>query len=213
MSQLFKENLHKLKNLLPFLNFIVLIILLVLGIYSFNKYKNLDAKINSLNTSSNGKATSQDDQTSTGKSADGYLEYINSFQKVKMKYPEDWAKTEYDNLVFAEFKKDPNWDFNIFAENLTSNPTLEEYKTKVLNGIKDYKNYKFIDSQNTTLANLPSFTLTFLATFNKDYKIKQIYTVRQNHGYGLTYRSSPDQFDKALKEADKMFSSFEILTD
>lgn len=171
----------------------------------------MDSKINSLSTPSS-KVASQDNQTTSGKAVNGYLEYINSFQKVKMRYPEDWTKTEYDNLVFVEFKKDPNWDFNIFAENLTSNPNLEEYKLKVLDTIKDYKNYRFIDSQNTTLANLPAFTITFLATFNKEYKIKQVYTVKQNHGYGLTYRAPPDNFDEQLKMADQMFSSFEILT-
>lgn len=205
--------MQKLKGLLPLLNFIILISLLILGIYNLNKSKALDARINSLNTLSGSKTTPQDDQTSSDKPVDGYLEYINSFQKVKMKYPKDWVKTEYSDLVFVEFKKDPNWDFNIFAESLTSNPSLEEYKTKVLNGIKDYKNYRFIDSQNTTLANLPAFSLTFSATFNKEYKIKQVYTIRQNHGYGLTYRSSLDLFDEQLKQADKMFSSFEIITD
>ena len=183
-----------------------------MGVYTFHKYKNLDSKINSLNTSGNKSATTGN-QTSSGKAVDGYLDYINSFRQIKMKYPEGWVKTEYENSVFVEFKKDPDWDFNVFAERLTSNPTLEEYKTKVLNGIKDYKSYKFMDSQNTTLNNLPAFTITFLATFNKEYKIKQVYTVRQNHGYGLTYRSPPDLFDEQLKTADNMFSSFEILTD
>ena len=202
--------MQKIKSLLPLLNFIILISILVLGFYTLNRYNNLDSKISSLGGN---KVTPTENQTSSGKAKEGYLEYINSFQKVKMKYPEDWVKTEFGNAVFVEFKKDPNWDFNIFAESLTSNPSLEEYKTKVLTGIKDYKNYKLIDSQPFTLGNLPAFSLTFLATFNKDFKIKQVYTVRQNHGYGLTYRSSPDHFDEQSIEADKMFSSFEILAD
>lgn len=204
--------MQKVKDLILFLNFIVLFILLVLGFHTLNKYKNLDAKINALTTSGN-KITSLGDETSNSNTVDGLHEYINSFQKVKMKYPQAWTKADYNNPVFVEFKKDPDWDFNIFAESLTSNPTLDEYKTKVINTSKDYKNYKLIDSKATTLSNLPAFTLTFLATFNKDYKIKQIYTVRQNHGYGLTYRSTPEHFDEALKEADKMFSSFEVITD
>lgn len=204
--------MQKIKGLLPLLNLIILICLLVLGIYNFNKYKNLDSKINSLSTPGK-KIAVQDSETSTGKAVNGYLEYINSYQKVKMKYPEDWVKTEFSNSVFVEFKKDPNWDFNIFAENLTSNPSLEEYKTKALNLMKDYKNYKLIDSQQATLSGLPAFTITFLATFNKEYKIKQVYTVKGNRGYSLTYRSSPDHFDEQLKEAEQMFSSFEIFTD
>ena len=119
----------------------------------------------------------------------------------------------YSDMVFVEFKKDPFWDFNIVGESLTSNPSLEEYKEKALNLVKGYKNYQLLDSKETTLSGLPAFTLTFLATFDKDYKIKQIYAVRQNHGYSLTYRSELGYFDEQLPTSDKMMTSFEIITE
>lgn len=170
-------------------------------------------KVNLLITSENNKIASQNSQTTSDKPVDGYLQYINSYHKVKMKYPKDWTKAEYDNLVFVEFKKTPIWDFNIVSEFLTSNPSLEEYKSKALKLVEGYKNYKLIESRETILANLPAFTLVFTATFDRDYKIKQVYTIKQNHGYSLTYRAPPGDFDTELPNADKMMTSFEIITE
>lgn len=195
--------MHKLKESLPLLNLVLLLGLLFLGLYNLSR-------INSLSTPKEEEKVTEN-QTTSDKPIEGYLQYVNSFQKVKMIYPQDWTKKEYTNLVFVEFKKDPYWDFNIVSEPLTSNPSLEEYKEKALNLIKGYKNYQFLDSKEATLSGLPGFTITFLATFDKGYKIKQIYTVKQNHGYSLTYRSDPEHFDEQLPEADKMMASFAII--
>lgn len=198
--------MQKLNSLLLLFNFILLVGLLFLGLHNLNK-------INLLINSQNNKIASQNSQTTSNKPVDGYFQYINSYHKAKMKYPEDWTKSEYDNSVFVEFKKLPFWDFNIVSEYLTSNPSLEEYKTKALKLVEGYKNYKLIESGETTLANLPAFTLVFTATFDKDYKIKQVYTIKQNHGYSLTYRAPPGDFDTELPNADKMMTSFEIITE
>lgn len=129
-----------------------------------------------------------------------------------MEYPSDWTKAEYDQNVFVEFKKNDIWDFNIVHFTMTSDPKFEDYKKNTLEDIGKYKEYKLLENRDITLAGLPGFKVMFMATFNKPYKIIQVYAVKQNHVYSLTYRASDtDKFDDQLPNAQKMIDSFQVL--
>lgn len=95
---------------------------------------------------------------------------------------------------------------------MTSDPKLEDYKKNTLESISKYKDYKLQETKEATLSGLPGFKVIFTASFNKPYKIMQLYTIKQNNGYSVTYRAtSTDEFGNELSNAQKMIDSFKIL--
>jgi serine/threonine-protein kinase len=130
-------------------------------------------------------------------------------------YPSDWGKPQEFNGAFVGFATpthNESENLNVQVMNLSASDTLETVTDDVISNAQDYDNFNQIAAHNTTLAGLPAYKIVFTATTNEGDQLKalQMWTVKDDKAYIITYKGTPANYDTYLSAAQKMIDSFQI---
>ncbi|WP_445632437.1 non-specific serine/threonine protein kinase [Nostoc sp. DSM 114161] len=149
-----------------------------------------------------------------------FLIYQDSSYGIKIQYPETWKIQETPNLITKglvtflspkETEKDNFQEFfTITIENFSG--TLQESQDLFINEIKaTLSDATIVNTSERTLAKKRANQLIFMGkNGNKNLKNLQIWTLKGNQAYIITYSAALDDYDRFLPTAEKMIESFEI---
>jgi eukaryotic-like serine/threonine-protein kinase len=141
-----------------------------------------------------------------------FVTYDNPTFGVRIQYPSDWGRLD---LSFMQDSADIDFypladtslakNVKIQVNNLPSqNMTLEEYTNSQINPLEE----KLLKSNTTTLAGMPGYEIVF--TSLQGLKTMQIWTIKNDKAYIITYVAQEEDYEKELQVAQKMIDSFEI---
>jgi eukaryotic-like serine/threonine-protein kinase len=146
------------------------------------------------------------------------LLYENSRFGVKMQYPPDWEKKEYNtspaaNNTIVEFSGPSKSVFNtpmlsifIFPSNNTS------LENAIDETIKDIENTNVSSSRVATLDNnTKAYMLNYtIETSHTVFQKMQIWTQNAGYIYAITYTETPDRYKTNLPTVFRMIDSFTL---
>lgn len=155
----------------------------------------------------------------------GFLTYTNATYGITIVYPEDWEKKtgEMGTVVaFLSLREGASDDFrenvNIAIQDLSAQPmTLDEYTNLSLSQLDQYiQNPNVIESSKTTLDGNPAHKLVYTGEMEQQdvrYLLKwlQVYTIKGDKLYLITYTSKEDSYSDYLDNVQKMIDSFQII--
>jgi hypothetical protein len=84
------------------------------------------------------------------------------------------------------------------------NMTLEEYTNSQINLLEE----KLLESNTTILSDIPGYKIVF--TNIEGLKTMQVWTIKDDKAYIITYVAQEEDYEKELQIAQKMIDSFEI---
>lgn len=84
------------------------------------------------------------------------------------------------------------------------NMTLEEYTNSQINPLEE----KLLESNTTILAGIPGYKIVF--TSIQGLKTMQVWTIKNDKAYIITYVAQEEDYEKELQVAQKIIDSFEI---
>lgn len=152
---------------------------------------------------------------------DKFVEYQNKNYGIKIDRPENW-KVEEINDVFEKgvvFKsplenKDDKFQekVSIIVQDLSSNPqSLAEYTKDNIKYIKQNANPDELEESETDLANRSADRVVYSYRDGEDeFKRMQVWNLKNNRAYVVTYTAEEDKFDRFLKNVEKIIDSFII---
>ncbi len=147
--------------------------------------------------------------------------YDNPSYGIKIKYPETWSVQNLENPVTGEvvtFLSPKESQANKLQEKLTIkvlenfSGTLDQstdlFKTEIKNRLLSAK---IIDQASTILANKAANQLVYTGK-NEGNSLKnlQVWTLKSDRVYIITYTAAIDDYDKFMQTAQEMIKSFEI---
>ncbi len=150
-----------------------------------------------------------------------YKSYDNPSYGIKIKYPETWSIQNLENPVTGEvvtFLSPKQSQANKFQENLTIK-VLENYSGTLAQSTNLFKTEinkhvseaKIIEQGSTILANKAANQLVYTGK-NEGNSLKnlQVWTLKGDRVYIITYTAAIDDYDQFMQTAEKMIKSFEI---
>ncbi len=149
-----------------------------------------------------------------------FLTYKDSSYGIKIQYPVNWKIQDTSNLVNKEsviFISPKQSNLDNFQEILTITiknfyGTLNESQDLFIKEVKaTLSDATIVDISETTLANERANQFLFISKDGKNsLKNLQIWTLKSNQAYIITYSAAIDDYDRFLPMAEKMIESFEI---
>ena len=139
--------------------------------------------------------------------------YENPTYGIQIQYPSDWGRLDLSFLQdSADIDFYPLSDTSL-AENVKiqvknlpfHNMTLEEYTNTQINPIEE----NLLESSTTTLADIPGYKIVFSNI--EGLKTMQVWTVKDNKAYIITYVAKEEDYEKDLQIVQKIIDSFEII--
>jgi hypothetical protein len=112
---------------------------------------------------------------------------------------------------------------NVATEPVDPNATSLDYATYNLGKINDYPDYKLLSNNTTQISGKDAYTAVWQAIVpvqigtaestiqNTTLKVMQTYVVNNNHGYIITYKALPSDYNTYLAPAQQIMNSF-VLT-
>jgi eukaryotic-like serine/threonine-protein kinase len=145
----------------------------------------------------------------------------NEFQ-IKLDYPENWAKQKRDEIFFkgiilipddSDINDTTRNNLSVNIEDLSSTTvSLAQYTDSAVNEIKKFAEANnIVGPTDITVASNQGVKVIFSTIENgKELKKMQIWTLRQNKAYIITYTADRDKFDRYNSEVERVIKSFEI---
>ena len=138
--------------------------------------------------------------------------YENPTYGIQIQYPSDWGRLD---LSFLQDSADIDFyplsdtslakNLKILVKNLPfHNMTLEEYTNSQINPTEEI----LLESNTTTLANIPGYKIVFTNVVG--LKTMQVWAIKDDKAYIITYVAKEEDYEKDLQIAQKMIDSFEI---
>ena len=151
-------------------------------------------------------------QTTIAQTNSKFVTYDNPTFGVRIQYPSDWGRLD---LSFLQDSADIDFypladtslakNVKIQVINLPSrNMTLEEYTNSQINPLEE----KLLKSNTTTLAGIPGYEIVFTSV--QGLKTMQVWTIKDDKAYIITYVAKEEDYENDLQIAQKMIDSFEI---
>ena len=151
-------------------------------------------------------------QTTVAQTNSKFVTYDNPTFGVRIQYPSDWGRLD---LSFLQQSADIDFypladtslakNVKIQVNNLPSrNMTLEEYTNSQINPLEE----RLLESNTTTLAGIPGYEIVF--TSLQGLKTMQVWTIKNEKAYIISYVAQEEDYEKELQVAQKMIDSFEI---
>ncbi|MGB3207211.1 MAG: PsbP-related protein [Crinalium sp.] len=143
---------------------------------------------------------------------------------IKIKYPSNWERQDIHNPVTGEVaifippeesdSTQSHTKIVIRIEDLSKQPmSLDEYTNSSILEIKKFlSNAKIVESQPTTIAELPAHILIY-SGLNQPYSLPtnlEVWTLKNNKAYIITYTSTSTKYEQFLEIAKEMIKSLEI---
>jgi serine/threonine-protein kinase len=151
-------------------------------------------------------------QTTIAQTNSKFVTYDNPTFGVRIQYPSDWGRLD---LSFLQDSADIDFypladtslakNLKIQVKNLPfHNMTLEEYTNSQINPLEE----KLLESNTTTLADIPGYEIVFTSV--QGLKTMQVWTIKDDKAYIITYVAKEEDYENDLQVAEKMIDSFEI---
>jgi eukaryotic-like serine/threonine-protein kinase len=151
-------------------------------------------------------------QTTIAQTNSKFVTYDNPTFGVRIQYPSDWGRLD---LSFQQHSADIDFypladtslakNLKIQVKNIPfHNMTLEEYTNTQINLLDG----NLLESSTTTLADIPGYKIVF--TNMEGLKTMQVWTIKDDKAYIITYVAQEEDYEKDLQIAQKMIDSFEI---
>jgi eukaryotic-like serine/threonine-protein kinase len=151
-------------------------------------------------------------QTTIAQTNSKFVTYDNPTFGVRIQYPSDWGRLD---LSFLQDSADIDFypladtslakNLKIQVKNLPfHNMTLEEYTNSQINPLEE----KLLESNTTTLAGIPGYEIVFTSV--QGLKTMQVWTIKDDKAYIITYVAKEEDYENDLQIAQKMIDSFEI---
>jgi len=150
-----------------------------------------------------------------------FLTYRDSTLGIKIDYPLGWIHELHPgNLVtfLASLESDSNTypaGVGITVQHLESrNTSLNEItKVQIKNLTQSLPDFKLTESTNSILAGNIAHKIVFSATDNMKHEraAMQIWTLKGDNAYLITYKAEPGKYSKYLPTIQKMIDSFQII--
>jgi eukaryotic-like serine/threonine-protein kinase len=139
--------------------------------------------------------------------------YENPTYGIQIQYPSDWGRLD---LSFLQNSADIDFyplsdtslakNVKLQVNNLPfHNMTLEEYTNTQINPTEEI----LLESNTTTLADIPGYKIVF--TNVAGLKTMQVWTIKDDKAYIITYVAKEEDYENDLQIAQKMIDSFEII--
>ncbi|MCV3216849.1 protein kinase [Plectonema radiosum NIES-515] len=151
---------------------------------------------------------------------ENFLTYGNSSLGIKIKYPQSWERRDIDNPITGEqvaFVSPKQSNADKFQEKLTISVedfsgTLEDFSDTSTKDITRHLVKAEIQKPgDTILANKSAYKLIYTGKDGENnLKSMQIFTLRGDKAYVITYTAAIDNYDDFIQTAETMIKSFEI---
>jgi eukaryotic-like serine/threonine-protein kinase len=157
-------------------------------------------------------STDQQITTTLAQTSDKMIIYDNPTFGIRIQYPSDWGRLD---LSFLQDSADIDFyplndtslakNLKVQVKNLPfHNMTLEEYTNSQINLLEE----NLLESSAATLAGIPGYKIVF--TNIEGLKTMQVWTIKDDKAYIITYVAQEEDYEKELQIAQKMIDSFEI---
>ena len=157
-------------------------------------------------------STDQQITTTLAQTSDKMIIYDNPTFGIRIQYPSDWGRLD---LSFLQHSADIDFyplndtslakNVKVQVNNLPSrNMTLEEYTNSQINLLEE----NLLESSAATLAGIPGYKIVF--TNIEGLKTMQVWTIKDDKAYIITYVAQEEDYEKELQIAQMMIDSFEI---
>jgi eukaryotic-like serine/threonine-protein kinase len=152
--------------------------------------------------------------------------YENPTYGIKLQHPSDWKTEEgtspHFSVSFIAPQTGSNSDtttppalIRFGVDNLPSKDfSLEDFTNVQITGARQtYPNFTLYQSHSTTLAGNPAQQLVFSTIDDKQHEARsmQVFTIKDNKSYHITYIAKPERYSEFLPIAQKMINSFEFI--
>ena len=138
-------------------------------------------------------------------------------------YPINWTKQQKQSAVFFLSPKENEKDLfqenvNVIIQDLSSQPmTLEDYTNLTKNQITQALGSSAIESvKDINFAGQQAKEMVYtmpknpIQGRNQNLKLRQIWFIKGNNAYLLTYTAQSSEYDKFLETAKAIFDSFKL---
>ena len=150
-----------------------------------------------------------------------FLTYQDSTLGIKLDYPAGWThELHAASLVtfLATLESDSNTypaGLGVKVQHMTSSKNIslnEITKVQIKNLTQDHPDFKLIESTDYKLGGNNAHKIVFTATDNKknERKAMQIWTLRGDNAYLITYKAEPGKYSRYLPIIQKMVDSFQF---
>jgi serine/threonine-protein kinase len=165
--------------------------------------------------------------TSTATTTTGgysFLTYSDPILGIKMEYPSGWTQELEGGGLVTFIANLENGDSNTYpaavgikVQNLVSSKNIslnEITKIQIKDLKQSHSDFKLIESTESMLAgNNMAHKIVFTATDDSEHQRKamQIWTLKGDKAYLITYKAEPETYSKYLPTIQKMIDSFQII--
>jgi eukaryotic-like serine/threonine-protein kinase len=170
----------------------------------------------------------QQKSTVNNKNESNFVTYENPSYGIRIRYPADWQKTEHINAnrfwvdFMSPFKNNPNTFpaiVSVSVEDLNHGiTTTNEYVNGILNRAKQsLSDFQINESNhNANIAGTSAYKIvySFLSqdpAVQAHFQSMNIWSVRDNKVYGISYTEAKSLYATYLPTVQKMIDSFEII--
>ena len=137
-------------------------------------------------------------------------------QEISFSYPDQWnviTGTSNPYLVVtltAPQKDEYTPTFNVTKEKVADGMSLDSYVEQTKNQLKSViRGYQQDDIVSTTIDGQPAKKLHFTGRYlDKDFSREQIYTIKGDTVYVITYLALNQAFENGREEIDRAFDTF-----
>lgn len=150
-----------------------------------------------------------------------FLTYQDSTLGIKIDYPVGWIHELHPGSLvtfLASLESDSNTypaGLGITVQHLGSgNTSLNEVtKVQIKNLTQSHPDFKLTESTNSILAGNIAHKIVFSATDNMKHErtAMQIWTLKGDNAYLITYKAEPGKYSKYLPTIQKMIDSFQTI--
>lgn len=150
-----------------------------------------------------------------------FLTYQDSALGIKIDYPVGWIHELHPGSLvtfLASLESDSNTypaGLGITIKQLGSRHTSlnEVTNVQIKNLTQGHPDFRLIESTNSILAGNIAHKIVFSATDNMKHErtAMQIWTLKGNNAYLITYKAEPGKYSKYLPTVQKMIESFQII--
>jgi eukaryotic-like serine/threonine-protein kinase len=143
-----------------------------------------------------------------------FVPYSNPTFGIRTEYPADWGRLDLSFLLndSADIDFYPLDDtsgskhvrLQVETMRSTQNMTLEQYSNVKISSAEG----QILESNSTTLADLPAREIVFT---NAGLKTMQVWTIKDNRIFTITYEAEEEDFQNDLQVAQRMTESFQIV--
>ena len=149
-----------------------------------------------------------------------YLNYTSAAFGIAIKYPSTWTKDEQFTGAVVAFASPSESSsgasggiVSVVVEELPEPMTLSEYNDATIAALNQSMiDFNLSETTAATLDNNPAHKIVYTTKQNQlNLRAMQVWTLKDNKTYILTYGATPVNYDKYQTIVQDMFSSFKIV--